>query len=53
MRLPLGYIEKRGGCVIKKVREYGYKYVVYIGCTCYRFASITQARTFVDKSLTI
>ena len=43
---PIGYIEKIGGCVLKKVSAYGKKYIVYKGCYYCRFATIQQARLF-------
>lgn len=46
MRLPIGYIEKRGRCTIKKVRDYGYKYRVYYAQSFRQFATIGQAREF-------
>ena len=43
---PLGYMERRGSCIIKKVSSYGKKYIVYEGQCFWRFATIQQARTF-------
>ena len=44
---PIGYIEQRGRWVIKKVKAYGKKYIVYEGQCFWRFATIRQAREFV------
>lgn len=44
---PIGYIEKHGRCIIKKVMAYGKKYIVYEGQCFWRFATIHQAREFV------
>ena len=44
---PIGYIEKLGRCLIKKVGNYGKKYIVYEGQCFWRFATIRQAREFV------
>ena len=43
---PLGYMEKIGSCVIKKVSHYGKKYIVYKGQLFYRFADLRKAREF-------
>ena len=51
MRKPLGYIEKRGRCVIKKVSDYGYKYHVFFGTSFKRFATIQKAREFAFDDL--
>ena len=45
---PIGYIEKVGRCIIKKVSSYGRKYVVYEGQCFWRFATIHQARAFAS-----
>lgn len=46
MRLNLGYTERLGRCIIKKVRDYGYKYHVYYGQSFRQFATIGKARAF-------
>jgi hypothetical protein len=51
MRLPIGYIEKRGRCTIKKVRDYGYKYHVFYGQCFRQFATIGKAREFALNDL--
>lgn len=51
MRIRIGYTERLGRCVLKKVREYGYKYHVYVGESFYRFATIGKAREFALQDL--
>ena len=46
---PIGYIEQIGRCVIKKVANYGKKYIVYEGMCFWRFADIHKARKFAQK----
>jgi len=41
---PIGYIERIGRCVIKKVSLYGKKYIVYEGQVFWRFATLRRAR---------
>lgn len=41
---PVGYIERVGDCIIKKVANYGKKYIVYQGRCFWRMATIRQAR---------
>ena len=50
MRKPLGYIEKKGSCIIKKVSNYGKKYKVFKGMSFWRFATIQQARKFASEN---
>ena len=48
---PIGYIEHIGDYIIKKVANYGKKYIVYKGQCFWRFATIQQAREFSAKHL--
>lgn len=45
---PIGYMEKVGSCIIKKVSNYGKKYTVYKGMCSWRFADIHKAREFAS-----
>ena len=46
---PLNYTERLGRCIIKKVRDYGYKYRVSFGTSFRQFAAIGQAREFARE----
>ena len=52
MRIPLGYTEKIGRCIIKKVRDYGYKYHVHYGSSFRQFGTIGKAREFANAYYT-
>ena len=43
---PIGYVEKMEGYIIKKVSNYGKKYIVYKGQCFWRFADIHKARKY-------
>lgn len=46
---PIGYIEKIGRCIIKKVQNYGMKYRVSEGQVAWHFADIHKARIHAMK----
>ena len=48
---PLNYTEHIGRCIIRKVREYGYKYRVTYGPCSKQFATIQKARDFAFSDL--